>query len=59
MTPPGSTRRMETVKVLDDDDADTLAARVLKLEHANYWRVVEAIAQGRITVENRKVTGTV
>jgi phosphoribosylglycinamide formyltransferase-1 len=49
----------ETVNVLDDDDADSLAARVLKLEHANYWRVVEAIAQGRITVENRKVTGTV
>lgn len=49
----------ETTRVLDDDSADTLAARVLKLEHANYWRVVEAIAQGKITVANRKVTGTI
>ncbi len=48
-----------TVPVLDTDDAHTLAARVLALEHASYWRVLDAIAQGRITVKNRKVYGTV
>ena len=49
----------ETTKVLDDDDADSLAARVLKIEHAHYWRAVEAFAQGTIRVEGRKVIGTV
>lgn len=49
----------ETVKVLDEDDADSLAARVLKAEHANYWRAVEAIAQAKIRVEGRRVIGTV
>lgn len=49
----------ETAPVLDGDDADTLAERVLKVEHANFWRAVEAIAQGRIHVEGRRVVGTV
>lgn len=46
-----------TVEVLDDDDADTLAARVLTAEHNSYWRAVEAIAQGRIIVKGRKAFG--
>lgn len=49
----------ETAKVLDSDDADSLAARILKVEHANYWRAVEAFAQGTIKIEGRKVIGTV
>jgi phosphoribosylglycinamide formyltransferase-1 len=49
----------ETAPVLDDDDADSLAARVLNVEHANYWRAVEAIAQGTITVKGRRVIGSV
>lgn len=49
----------ETAKVLDGDDADSLAARVLKVEHGNYWRAVEAFAQGTIRVEGGKVIGTV
>ena len=49
----------EAVPVLDSDDSHTLAERVLKLEHASYWRVLEAIAQGRISVKGRKVYGTV
>jgi phosphoribosylglycinamide formyltransferase 1 len=48
-----------TVPVLDTDDAHALAARVLSLEHANYWRAIEAIAQGRITVKGRKAYGAV
>jgi phosphoribosylglycinamide formyltransferase-1 len=48
-----------TVDVLDNDDPQSLAARVLKLEHATYWRAIEAIAQGRITVAGRRVMGTI
>jgi phosphoribosylglycinamide formyltransferase-1 len=49
----------EIVPVLDTDTADVLAERVLKVEHANYWRAVEALVQGTIRVEGRKVRGTV
>jgi len=48
-----------TVEVLDTDDPHTLAERVLKVEHASYWQAIEAIAQGRITVEGRRVVGKV
>ena len=48
-----------TVDVLDTDDPHTLAERVLKVEHASYWQAVEAIAQGRISVEGRRVIGKV
>jgi phosphoribosylglycinamide formyltransferase 1 len=48
-----------TVDVLDNDDPHTLAERVLKLEHASYWRAIEAIAQKKITVSGRRVLGTV
>jgi folate-dependent phosphoribosylglycinamide formyltransferase PurN len=49
----------EAVPVLDGDDAHSLAARVLTLEHANYWRALQAIADGAITVRNRRVFGHV
>ncbi len=49
----------ETAPVLDNDNADSLASRVLKVEHANYWRAVEAFARGAITVEKRIVKGKV
>lgn len=45
----------DTVPVLDSDDAHTLARRVLVLEHASYWKAIEAIAQNRITVKGRNV----
>lgn len=48
-----------TVNVLDNDDPHTLAARVLVVEHASYWQAIEAIAQGRIRVEGRRVVGIV
>jgi folate-dependent phosphoribosylglycinamide formyltransferase PurN len=48
-----------TVEVLDTDDPHTLAERVLKVEHASYWQAIEAIAQGRITVEGQRVVGKV
>jgi phosphoribosylglycinamide formyltransferase-1 len=49
----------DTVPVLDSDDAHSLARRVLILEHASYWKAVEAIAQNRITVKGRNVYGRV
>jgi phosphoribosylglycinamide formyltransferase-1 len=48
-----------TAPVLDTDDAHALAERVLALEHDSYWRVLEALCQGRITVRGRRVYGTV
>jgi phosphoribosylglycinamide formyltransferase 1 len=48
-----------TVPVLDGDDPHALAARVLALEHASYWRVLDALARGRLSVKDRKVYGTV
>lgn len=48
-----------TVKVDDKDDCKALAERVLKVEHDTYWRAIEAIAQGRIRVEGRRVIGDV
>jgi phosphoribosylglycinamide formyltransferase-1 len=49
----------ETVAVHDDDTPETLAARVLEAEHANFWRAVEAVAQGRVHVDGRRVVGRV
>jgi phosphoribosylglycinamide formyltransferase-1 len=46
-----------TVKVLDGDDAESLAARVLKVEHDTYWRALELVAQGAVKVEGRRVVG--
>ena len=44
-----------TAPVLDTDDAHRLAERVLTLEHASYWQAIEAIAQGKVRVEGRRV----
>lgn len=41
------------VPVLDDDSVQTLAARVLKVEHVLYPRVVEAVASGRWRFDSR------
>lgn len=44
------------VPVLQDDSADTLAARILQQEHIIYPRAIQLIAEGRVQVESRKVT---
>jgi len=49
----------ETVPVLDDDDAHSLAKRVLAVEHASYWKVLAAISRGGIIVRGRRVFGNV
>ena len=43
------------VPVLDDDTADTLAERILREEHRIYPRAIQLYAEGRISVEGRKV----
>jgi len=43
------------VPVFDDDNVESLAARVLKAEHENYWQAIQTIAQGRISIQGRKV----
>ncbi|MBD3315811.1 MAG: phosphoribosylglycinamide formyltransferase [Chitinivibrionales bacterium] len=46
-----------TTEVRDGDNPETLAARVLALEHDSYWRAIEAVANGAVTVEGRRVYG--
>jgi phosphoribosylglycinamide formyltransferase-1 len=43
------------VPVLDHDDENTLAARILKQEHKIYPLAVKLIAQGRTTIKNERV----
>jgi len=43
------------VPVLQDDTADTLAARVLESEHKMYPLAVRLIAEGRVNVHDEKV----
>lgn len=43
------------VPVLGDDTEDTLSARIQKEEHRIYPEAVNLFAQGRLTVEGRKV----
>lgn len=43
------------VPVLDDDTAETLAARVLALEHELYPRAIQLFAENRLRIEGRRV----
>lgn len=43
------------VPVLDSDDAESLAARILKEEHRIYPRAIQLIAEGRLKVRDRRV----
>lgn len=45
------------VPVFGTDDAGTLAARVLRVEHIVYPRVVDAVASGRTTLANCALIG--
>lgn len=49
----------ETVPVLDEDTPESLAARVLAVEHASLWKVVNAVGTGAVRVEGRRVFGEV
>lgn len=43
------------VPVEDDDTPETLASRILPEEHKSYVRAIRLFAQGRLSVEGRKV----
>lgn len=43
------------VPVHDDDTDDTLAERILKEEHRIYPQAIQLYAEGRLTIEGRKV----
>lgn len=43
------------VPILDDDNPETLAARILRQEHIIYPRAVQLFAEGRLRVEGRVV----
>ncbi|PUU88820.1 formyltetrahydrofolate-dependent phosphoribosylglycinamide formyltransferase [Halanaerobium congolense] len=47
--------KQAVVEVKEDDNADDLAARILKKEHKIYPEAVKLIAEGRIKIEGRKV----
>lgn len=44
-----------SVQVLDSDDEDTLAARVLEQEHKLYPKAIELFLKGKLRIEGRKV----
>jgi phosphoribosylglycinamide formyltransferase-1 len=44
------------VPVLDNDTPETLAARVLEIEHQIYPEALQLFAEGRVQVEGRKVS---
>lgn len=43
------------VSVDQDDDEDSLAARILEQEHDIYWRSLQLFAEGRIWLEGRRI----
>jgi len=45
----------EVVPVLQDDDEDSLAARILKEEHKVYSKAIQLYAAGKLRVEGRRV----
>ena len=44
-----------TVPVLDDDDEESLSARILEVEHQVYPEALRLICQNRVRVEGRRV----
>lgn len=44
------------VPVLDDDDEDSLSTRILQAEHRLYPQAIKLFAQGKLIVQNNKVT---
>lgn len=43
------------VPVLDDDTEETLARRILRIEHVIYPQAVQWFAQGRLSIQGRRV----
>ncbi len=45
----------QCVPVLEDDTPDSLAARILIIEHDIYSQAIQLFAEGRVTVQGRRV----
>ena len=45
----------QAVEVKEDDDAETLAARILEKEHIIYPKAIQLFAEGRLKIEGRRV----
>ncbi len=43
------------VPILDDDTEESLSARILQQEHKIYPKAIQLIAEGRVTIEGRRV----
>lgn len=43
------------VPVMQDDDEDSLATRILVEEHQSYWKALQLMAQGRVWLKGRRV----
>jgi len=50
--------KQAAVPVLDDDTAESLAARILKEEHRIYSEAIELVLSGRYRIEGRRVVAT-
>lgn len=50
--------KQATVPVLDDDTAETLAARILKEEHKIYTEAIKVVLSGNFQIEGRRVIET-
>jgi phosphoribosylglycinamide formyltransferase-1 len=53
----GAVITQATIPVLDSDNAESLAKRVLAVEHNTYWQALEALALGQLTIRQRRVFG--
>ena len=51
----GAIITQKAVAIADDDTAETLAAKILKEEHALYIEAIKKIAGGEIEIDGRKV----
>jgi phosphoribosylglycinamide formyltransferase-1 len=50
--------KQAAVPILDSDDADTLAARILVEEHRIYSEAIALVLSGRFRIEGRRVVST-
>ncbi len=53
-TDTGAVIAQKTVPVLDDDDEDSLSARILTEENKLYAEALEEVLRGRVTIHGRK-----
>ncbi|HLF20694.1 MAG TPA: formyltransferase family protein, partial [Bacteroidota bacterium] len=45
----------KTVEIVESDTPESLAAKVLNIEHEIYPQALKAFAEGRVKIEGRKV----